>query len=636
MKKKQLALTATQKTWNWFFAAPFYGVPWLVWLYAFASMFVYMHASGPLTGHLLGFDDHVRMYQVLGWINGANWYDRTIMRANLPEGFHTIWPRIVDIPIAAVVIVAQQFTDQKMAALIASVVVPYTELIILFMAATYFVRPLVGKKYARLIPLFLIFTSILNQKKFTIAGFHPGQASHHSWYIILDVLIFGATARIALGVHGKGPACMLAAAVAVLLAVGIEGFPVVAGSAALLAVLSWGSNNIEMARRSALAFGYAALGTFLSLPLNQPLPHLFEISYAEPSIIGAALVGMAAAFLALETFVLSYIGHKKILSCAVLILLAGSIAFVFAIIFPGILKGLGGPLSPAEHAMALQQHPEAWALYQLANTPIEFLSYFMPIILAFVAAGFAIRSTTNRRRRILYLSYAGFSVIGSGMSQIYYRYYHHAMTTSCAWLLWAWQKIRQKIRQNLYRSLISLVAFVALGPLWMLILPAIETNAPFLTQVVFFPAKVLGPWDACDIRGIAPYLNAHYGTDKKIIMPETESAKFLYHTHLLIDFLANYPSHDRFIPNAAFFQTQDPRVAKAIAIDHQFDLVAICQTLMITPEDRMSRPQRQPMFMESLAEQSPPKWLKQVNTGPAGNYLLFQVDKNALTSLQGK
>ncbi len=621
----------TKKLLNWFFKPPYYGVPWLIWVYAFVCLFIYLHGDSPLTGRMIGFDDQVRMVQVLQWINGQGWYEHNILRANWPEGFHTIWTRIVDIPIAIVIVIAQQFVTQKAAMLIASVVIPFTELAILFAAGTYFARPLVGKNYARLMALFLLFTSVLNQKKFTLSGFHPGEVGHHAWYIILNILMFGAAARIAVNVRGRSPALVMSIAIAVMLAVGIEGFPMVAGTAGILAALAWAFNNASLARRGAQAMGLGALFTLLLVPMNQPPALLFEVSFAEPSILGPILVGSAAAFLTLEIFVLQILKRHRVLSLMTLAVIAASFGVGLITAFPQMLRGAGAALSPAELNMALHQHPEAWFMYQLANTPLEFIGLAMPLLLALISSIVAVRSTQNNRRRILYLSYAGFAVLAGGMAQLYWRYYHHAMTTASVWLLWAWKNIRQRLPKNTNYALASLGVFVILCPFWMLLLPAMEADAPFLTQVVFFPAKVMGPWDACGIPGITNYINAHYSKDKNLIVPGNDSAAFLLNTELHIDFLANFPSGDKFLENDAFFQTQDTSTAKIIAINHGIDLIALCPYLPLSVKGISSSLQRVPMFMEVLAQGKAPPWLKRVDLmNEPTRYVLYEVNKSAL------
>src|SRR5882757_9202673 len=129
--------------WALFFQPPYAGLPCAVLIYALLSCIIYQ-GQGPFTGHVIGFDDQVRMTQVLNLINGAPWYDRIIHRVNAPEGFETIWTRIVDLPLALVVMVGQIFTDQRTAALIAVIIIPTASLMILFYTARYFARPMAG------------------------------------------------------------------------------------------------------------------------------------------------------------------------------------------------------------------------------------------------------------------------------------------------------------------------------------------------------------------------------------------------------------------------------------------------------------------------------------------------------------
>jgi hypothetical protein len=629
MKAKQIMVPVSRifhRIFHWIVSPPYFGVPWLVWLYAVLSLFTYSHGTGVLTGHLIGFDDKVRMTQVLNWVNGAGWYDRVITRAN-PPGFETIWTRIVDIPIAAVVMLGQIFVDQKTAALIASVVVPSLELAVLFLAARYFARPLVGRNNARLIVLFMMFTSVLNQKRYTLSGFHPGEAGHHSWYIILNAMLFGAAARLALGVRGAAPALILAGTIALMLAVGIEGYPMIAGIAAILGAIAWCFSEPMIAKRGALAVALGAFFTLMLLPLHQPPARLFDVSFSQPSILGPILVGAAAVFLALEYLILRRLHKRMLASLLSLFLLAGFIGLLLIRAFPQILDGPAAALSPAERAMAFNEHPEAWPMVKVSVSKLDYLGLIMPTLIALVSGVVAMRGTASRRRRMLYASYFGCVVLSGGMAEIFWRYYHHAMTAACAWLVWAWNALKRTMPRNKNYSLKALISFVALGPFWMLFLPALEMDAPISSQVLFFPVKIQTIQDKCDVLSFADYLNAHYAKNTVISVPDWDSAEFLYYTNLTIDFLSNYPSQDRFLDTKSFYQTTNPEVAKAIAARHGFDLVSICRQLPVSPESRHAR---EPMFMERLRDGPIPSWLKPVNTGLATYYLLFEVDKSAL------
>ena len=616
--------------WHAIVRPPYKAVPWVIFFYVLISSFVYVD-NGPLTGHIVGFDDQVRMTQVLQWVNGAGWYDRMITRVNAPEGFQSIWARIVDIPIAAAVVVCQQFMDQRSAALMASIVVPMIELLLMFWATTYLARPIGGKKEARLVVLFLMFTTVLNHKMYTLAGFHMGEAGHHAWYCILNVLMFGAAIRIVLGVPGRAPKLMLALSVALLLAVGIEGFPMIAGTVAILSLLSWYFRNHLLAQRGTEAVGYGALLSLLLLPMHVPPTQWLDPSFSQPSIIGPIMLSVAAVFLLFQSFIVQNVRHRFV-SAVSIVLMAGLFAYGLTLAFPEILAGPTAGLSPNERQMAANEHPEIWTMWRVAIDTIDYIGFAMPTL---IALGFGIAAMCregNTRRRMMYGAYTGFALVPGGLAQFYWRYIHHALAAACPLLLYAWQRIRMRLPKTSHYSLTSLLVFVALGPFWMVFLPALDVNAPFLTQVVFFPAKIYTEPYSCNTLSMTDYLNKHYPPNTLIDVPDWDSATFLYETDIKIDFLSNYPSHDHFIDNKAFFQTQNMDVARQIAERHGFDLVAMCSIVPMSPEVAASRPLRQPSMIERLREGIQPSWLKPVYTGIHTNYLLFEVDKEALAN----
>lgn len=631
--------TATKKKlgalWSWIAKPPYYGLPWLIWFYAVFAFFI-VPFGGVWTGHLFGFDDHVRMTQVLDWVNGAGWYDRTIMRANAPEGFHTIWTRIVDIPIATVVVLAQQFVDQRTAALVASVVVPFAELLLLMVVAgPYFARPLVGKTRARLIVLFLMFTSVMNHKFFSISGFFPGEASHHSWYVILDIVLFGAAARMALGGYRRQTILMMSGSIALLLAVGIEGFPMIAGACAILAGIAWYFNRPLLAQAGAKGMGGGALMALVLLPMNQPPAHFFDILFGEPSILGPILIGSAALFMVIEKFILQSVRHKKT-SLILLLVIAGIIGAFLLSAFPQMRDGPAAALSPAERAMAMREHYEAYSLFKVSSNTLDFIGLVAPTVIALIAGFFALRSQgMTVRRRAVSLAYVGFTALGGFMVEMFSRFNHHALTTACPWLLWAWNKIRDQFAKNRHYSLAAFGVYIAIAPFWMFLLPAMQNNVPFLTQVLLYPARMQTMQDPCDTLNLANYINAHYSKDATLIVPNWDTSRFLYQTDVRISFVANYPSHDQFIDNENFFDTRDLDVAKDIAVRHHLDLVAVCRG----PARFDQRfPIGQQMLMGLLQVKMPPPWLKllDLDQEAPGNYLLYEIDHAVLNGKKGK
>jgi hypothetical protein len=608
---------------------PYSAIPWLILAYVVISCLIYTE-NGPFTGHIVGFDDQSRMAQVMQWINGSGWYDRFIARVNPPDGFHTIWARIVDIPIAAVTIAASLLMDQHTAALTASVIVPFTELYLMFLTARYFARPLCGKNEAWLVIFFVMFTTVLNHRQFTLAGFHIGEASHHAWYGILNILMFGATARLVMGVPGWKPKTTLAIAMALLLAVGIEGFPMIAGTVAIISILSWSFDRRHLALRGALSVGLASLLSLILLPMHVPPDHWLEVSFVQPSIIGPVMLAVAATFLFLQYLFLGAM-KQRWLSAIMLTMLAAIFAMMLVQAFPEILAGGTAALSPKERKLAAAEHPEVWTMLRAAAGGIDYFSLVAPFLIAVITGILALTATSSKRRRMLISAYIGFTAVPNMLAQIYWRYIHHAQTAMCPLLLLAWQYVRSRLPYNASYSILSLAAFVMIGPLWLILLPAFNANAPITSQVLFFPAKIYTEPYACDALTIADYLNKHYSPETLINVPDWDSATFVYETRLRVDFLSNYPSNDHFIDNKIFFQTQDLNMARQIAERHKFNLVTACTSIPMPEETRRTRPYRDPSMIERLAEGDVPPWLKPVSTGIETRFRLYKVDQNALT-----
>jgi hypothetical protein len=222
----------------------------------------------------------------------------------------------------------------------------------------------------------------------------------------------------------------------------------------------------------------------------------------------------------------------------------------------------------------------------------------------------------------------GFALFTFGFCERFSRFYHHAMTTACAWLLWAWEETKRRLRGKRQSGLFAFGAFVMLGPFWMLLLPAFSLNLPFGTHVVLFPASIQAVNEPCDAAAAASYINAHYRSSTLLSVPHWQSAYFLYLTDLRLDFLANYPSHDKFIDNYNLFGNPDAATYTAIARRHGIDLIAVCRNPWLYDDKR--GPQGQPL-MSRLQAYQPPPWLKRVDDPSFPiNYALYEVDKTRL------
>lgn len=616
---------------NWLCHPPYEGVVWLAWLYVVFACLV--RGNGPFVGNLAWFDDHVRMQQVLDWINGPSlltgWHDHTFHRVNAPEGFHTIWARLVDVPIAAIIIPLQPFIGQYQAAMTAAILLPLLQVLFLFQVTAYLAEPLIGKQNARLAILFVLFSSCINAEYFTLAGFQLGAVGHHAWYVIFMMLLCGAAARL-VSSDDKKHIYVAGLSIGALLAIGIEAIPLIGGLCATLGIVSWYFNHAELAKRATLFTLLGALIGLVLLPAYQPPDQLFSISFAEPSALGPLFVACAAFFFGIQFFVLQNWGKQKILCLFLFVTIATLLVGAIIYFIPQILDGPAAALSPEERATAALAHTEAMPLLRVAFTKLDGLRLVMPLVIAVLYGMYRLYRGLNRKDVTLYAIYLGFALVPFGMALALSRYYHHAMVMAAPWLTLAMLQAWQMLPKNKAYYLNGFLVFILLGPLWTLFFAAAMQDAPFGTSVLLFPSKRQEKNEFCDTKSISAFLNSHYSPDKTIMVPMYRSGQFLFNARMKIFFLANFPSNNKFIDVQTFYQTRDPNVARRIAFDHKIDLVTTCRLspLIHSPEmmnSSLSAPASN--FNQQMLNGVIPKWLEPVKVDVATPYLLFEVKR---------
>ncbi len=163
-------------------------------------------------------DDALRLVQVRDLLAGQSWFDLHQYRVAAPEGVAMHWSRLVDVPIAAVILLLRPLLGTHGAELAAIVAVPLLTLLCALalvgrLAVRYFnreVATLACLSFALAIPLMWQFT--------------PLRIDHHGWQIVLALLalsgLHAAEARIGGVIVGL--------ALAATLSISIEGLPLAA------------------------------------------------------------------------------------------------------------------------------------------------------------------------------------------------------------------------------------------------------------------------------------------------------------------------------------------------------------------------------------------------------------------------
>ena len=75
----------------------------------FCAWFLYNRWSDVRYFNLGDTDDNMRMMQVRGLLHGQGWFDLRQYRLNAPFGANIHWSRLVDLPIAGLILLLRQF-----------------------------------------------------------------------------------------------------------------------------------------------------------------------------------------------------------------------------------------------------------------------------------------------------------------------------------------------------------------------------------------------------------------------------------------------------------------------------------------------------------------------------------------------
>jgi hypothetical protein len=197
-------------------------------------------------------DDNMRLMQVRGLLNGQGWYDLRNYRLNPPVGFDIHWSRLVDLPIAGLILFFRLFTSHAWAERLACGIAPLIPLSIAMLGVAATVRRLIHPLSWPLALVFLLGTSA------TMLMFLPERIDHHGWQLaMLSLTVAGLCDP-----RGARGGLMVGLASAVSLTIGLEMLPYCAMAGAILA-LRWVWDRAEAVRLQAYALalgGGSALG----------------------------------------------------------------------------------------------------------------------------------------------------------------------------------------------------------------------------------------------------------------------------------------------------------------------------------------------------------------------------------------
>jgi hypothetical protein len=292
-------------------------------------------------------DDNLRISQVRALIAGQGWFDLRQYRLNPPVGANIHWSRLVDLPIAGIILALRPLVGGVIAERAAVAIAPMLPLLLLLFSLALTCRRLVDR---RAYPLAFVAIFFANS---ALGMFMPTRIDHHGWQLAFLALTIAGLADPR---PGRGGA-IVGIASAMSLWIGLEMliYLALAGAAT---VLFWVADAHERRRLSAYAAtlgGGTAFGFLVFASYANRLPVCDALS---PVWLSDALL---AAGLLFGLTLLSPGSWKTRLGLAALAGLA--IALFHALMWPHCLSRLEG-VSPEVQQLWLSHVREARPIYR--------------------------------------------------------------------------------------------------------------------------------------------------------------------------------------------------------------------------------------------------------------------------------
>ena len=275
---KALALAA--RHWRWIVLA--------AWLFG-CVLLVSQHWRQINAFALGDTDDNMRMSQVRAWLHGQSWFDLRQHKLDPAFGGANIhWSRLVDLPLAGLILVARLFVNGARAELFAAAAAPLLPLLPLLFALALTARRLVAPAAFLLALPAVIFAGS------TVGMFVPTRIDHHGWQLALLAL---SVSGLADPRRRRGGA-VTGIATALSLSIGLE-MLIYHALAAAAQTLMWVDDRDQKPRLMSYAVilgGGTAAGflLFASIANRAPVCDALSPVWLSDALVGTALLMLIA------------------------------------------------------------------------------------------------------------------------------------------------------------------------------------------------------------------------------------------------------------------------------------------------------------------------------------------------------
>jgi hypothetical protein len=327
-------------------------------------------------------DDQMRLLQVRDWLAGQSWFDLTQHRLNDPAGVPMHWSRVVDLPIAAVILTLRPLLGQLAAEHVALVVVPLLTLGAVMALVAALARRLLDNDGAALMAVCItpLGVEVLHQLR-------PMRIDHHGWQMATALL----AAYALVGAPTRKAGLLAGATIAVWLSISLEGLPMIAAILALVS-LKWA---VMPANRPLLTATVAAtsLGAVFVFLVSHPASAWLVSPCDAVSPVYLAMLMVATV----GTIALTALPIRTVAGRLAGLAGVGVAALVpLPLLAPQCAAGPFGRLDPLVHHYWYMNVAEGLPLWD--QTPFAIVNTIALPLLGLAGAMLAVRTSTGEER----------------------------------------------------------------------------------------------------------------------------------------------------------------------------------------------------------------------------------------------
>jgi len=548
-------------------------------------------------------DDAMRLVEVRDWIGGQGWFDLFQYRLD-PPGTSMHWSRIVDAPLAALILLLRPLIGTHGAETVTLFLWP----MLLFAAALALVAAIARQMsnsviHSQITAMVLAVLSVP-----ALIHFRPGAIDHHNAQIVLLLALVLLTSQI----EQSAVKAALGGLVASLsLAIGIEMLPAIAATGvAVFGLFVWRGASVS---RQVGAFGAAlAASSLLLAPALLPLPSL--ASPVCDAFGGPVLLLVAGGGISLMIMV----GIDRLHSTLRLRLATGTasaIALVgaFLSLFAGCIASPYAQLDPLVTSLWVDKVVESMSLATMLQlTPQKVLGFYgFPLMTMGFASAALIQSNPLVRFRwilgiITLAALIGFSVWemrGTAAASML------AAPIFAASLAILWPTLAPRRNLVLFALAVSPASFAALG-----------LSAKPLIDLIFKPQMTIAERGASACRTVSDVASMTQLPRGRVMAPIDLGPMILANTDHAVFAAPYHRNNDGNLAMLKLMLAPIP-AARQILSDRRVDYVVICATapeqdvVKLAPDGLAAR----------LGRGETPDFLERLDLDPTHKLLVWRV-----------